>query len=410
MDQCTLYEKILGLSAPWYVRDVGLDERTQQVHILVECDSEAELTCPECGEISPRYDSRKRTWRHLDTCQFQTLVSAHVPRIRCSEHNCRTIQVPWAEDSSRYTHYFEAYVLRWLKEASIRAVSRQCNLSWNAIDGIMERAVKRGMSARGELNTRHLSVDETSFKKGREYVTIVSNAQGHVLAVEEGRSSDSLSSFYLQLSTSQIHSIRSVSMDMSRAYQKATKQHVPHAEKKIAFDHFHIAQSLTELLNETRKAELLKLEQKIRKEAHQTRYYWLKNPANLKEYHWQKLNELKGSLVNTSLFWYFKEQARGIWKGNKVRGAKSSWQEWIGLAKATGIPTLEAAAKQVEKHLGGILNAMRFQVSNALAEAINSKIRILRVKAYGYRNKERFKRAILFHFGGLPMTSTHQER
>lgn len=407
MDQCTLYEKILGLSSPWYVSEVGLDEGTHQVHILVECDSRVELACPECGKTSPRYDSRKRTWRHLDTCQFQTLVSTHVPRIQCSEHGCRTIQVPWAEDSSRYTHYFEAYVLRWLKEASIRAVSRQFNLSWNAIDRIMERAVKRGLSARGEMDIHHLSVDETSFKKGREYVTIISNAQGQVLAVEEGRSSDSLSNFYLKLSKDQLSAIQSISMDMSPAYQKATKQHVPHADKKISFDHFHIAQSLTDSLNETRKAELLRLEQNVRKEAYQTRYYWLRSSANLKEHHWKKLNELKGHFVNTTLFWYFKERARSIWKGNRVRGAKSSWIEWIGLAKATKIPALQATAKQIEKHLWGILNAMRFQVSNALAEAINSKIRILRVKAYGYRNKERFKRAILFHFGGLSMEPTH---
>ncbi|MBJ7539713.1 transposase [Marinomonas sp. C1424] len=115
---------------------------------------------------------------------------------------------------------------------------------------------------------------------------------------------------------------------------------MPHAEKKIAFDHFHIAQSLTDALNETRKAELLKLEQNLKKEAYQTRYYWLKNPANLKEHHWKKLNELKDSFVNTTLFWYFKERARSIWKGNRVRGAKSSWVEWISLAKAAKIPAL----------------------------------------------------------------------
>lgn len=113
------------------------------------------------------------------------------------------------------------------------------------------------------------------------------------------------------------------------------------------------------------------------------------------------------ALSDTALVWYFKEKARDIWKGNRVRGAKSAWQEWIGLAKASSIRPLITVAGQIEDNLWGILNAMRLQASNALAEAINSKIRLLRVRACGFRNKERFKRAILFHFGGLVMEPTH---
>jgi len=407
MDQQTLYERILGLSSPWHVTGVDLNEDHQEVTVHVSCDAGVKLPCPLCGQPSPRYDSRRRTWRHLDTCQFQTWVTADVPRVQCAQHGCRTVQVPWAEGNSRYTQLFEARVIGWLKEASIHAVGRQLKLSWSAIDGIMTRAVKRGLKTRQALSSQHIAVDETSFRKGHDYVTIISNAEGLVLAVEDGKSSESLARFYQRLTEQQKRNVRSVSMDMSPAYRKATLQYVPDARKKIAFDHFHIAQSLTDALSATRKAEMRTVDMHLRQEAHQSRFHWLRNRHTLTDIQREKLNRLTMALSDTALVWYFKEKARDIWKGNRVRGAKAAWQEWIGLAKASSIRPLITVAGQIEDNLWGILNAMRLQASNALAEAINSKIRLLRVRACGFRNKERFKRAILFHFGGLVMEPTH---
>ena len=101
-----------------------------------------------------------------------------------------TIQVPWAEGSSRYTAQFEAEVIGWLKEASVKAVARRMRLSWTAVDGIMQRAVARGLARRETEAVRRLSVDETSFRRRHRYVTVVSNPEtGHVLHVAPGRGS-----------------------------------------------------------------------------------------------------------------------------------------------------------------------------------------------------------------------------
>ncbi|SEN45826.1 transposase family protein, partial [Halomonas caseinilytica] len=83
MHQNPLYERILGLSTPWFVSHVDLDEDSGLVEVQVECEASASLCCPRCGQPSPRYDKRRRQWRHLDTCQFQTQVVANVPRVRC---------------------------------------------------------------------------------------------------------------------------------------------------------------------------------------------------------------------------------------------------------------------------------------------------------------------------------------
>ncbi|MCM2681551.1 ISL3 family transposase [Echinimonas agarilytica] len=248
VDQRTLYERILKLSSPWFVSEVQLDEQSAQIIVHIERDKSVAAQCPSCGQSAPKYDTRRRSWRHLDTCQFQTIVVADVPRVNCPHHGCLTTKVPWAEDKSRYTAMFEGYVIQWLKQASIYAVSKQMKLSWSAIDGIMARAVQRGLARRHQLDTRQLAVDEVSFKKGHDYVTVVSNHAGHVLAVTEGRSAQSLASFYQTMTHSEQAQVQSISMDMSPAYLKATREHIQQAHRKISFDHFHVVQKLNEAL------------------------------------------------------------------------------------------------------------------------------------------------------------------
>jgi len=403
LDQCTLYEHILGLSSPWLVSGVELDKSQGEVVVQVGLDHGAKLVCPRCGHACPGYDSRERRWRHLDTCQFRTQVVAQVPRVQCPEHGCLTISVPWAEQNSRYTLLFEAFVISWLRAASISAVSKQLRLSWTAIDNIMERAVRRGLANAPDRDTSRLAVDETAFRKGHDYVTIVSNDQGQVLAVEDGRSSDSLGRFYATLDESRKRSILSISMDMSPAYQKATFEHIEKAHRKIAFDHFHVAQMLTRTLDATRKADMARADHSMRKEIHRSRYTWLRHRKSLKEQQIQQIKYLSGALKDTGLVWYLKEKARDIWRGYRVKGARAAWKEWIHMARLTEVRALSSTANQIETKLFGILNAMRFRASNALAEAINGQVRALKVRSRGFRNKERFKRAILFHYGGLPM-------
>lgn len=126
-----------------------------------------------------------------------------------------TIRVPWADGSSRYTAQFEAEVIAWLKEASVKAVAGRMRLSWNAVDGIMQRAVAQGLARRKTEAVRRLSVDETSFRRRHRYVTVVSNpVTGHVLHVAPGRGKDVLTAFYEGMGEKCRAAVESVSMDM----------------------------------------------------------------------------------------------------------------------------------------------------------------------------------------------------
>ncbi len=143
MQNTSSVEKSLGLQAPWEILEDTYDDQAQRRTVTLTCTDPSSLTCPKCGKVGPFYDLRtERQWRHLDTCTYQTILVARIPRIQCSEHGVKTVRVPWADASSRYTRDFEEYVIGWAKKASLLAISRQLGIGWKGIAGIQRRAVE----------------------------------------------------------------------------------------------------------------------------------------------------------------------------------------------------------------------------------------------------------------------------
>ena len=249
-----LYARIVGIEAPWRVEDVELNLQQGEVVVRVAHDG-GPLRCPECGRPANRYDTRQRRWRHLDTCQYRTILAAEVPRVQCEHHKVKQIEVPWSESRSRFTALFEAVVIDWLQEATTAAVAQQLGLSWDEVDGVMQRAVQRGLQRREVQLPARLGVDETSFQKRHEYVTVINDLDGKVVYVADGRTKESLEKFYKQFDSEQLAQVHTVAMDMWEPYISVTTQYVPDAENKIAFDKFHIAGHLGDAVDQVRRAE-----------------------------------------------------------------------------------------------------------------------------------------------------------
>jgi transposase len=196
-----LYATILGVTLPWAVRQVALRADLQEVEVFIEHDGSTPLVCPECAREGSRHDARRRSWRHLDTCQYRTTVTAEVPRVRCPEHGVHQVRVPWAEPGARFTALFESLAIDWLREASLSAVARRLRLSWDEIDGIQRRAVRRGLARREVRLISAIGVDETSFQRRHEYVTTVCDLkEPRVLYVADRRGQGALEGFYDGLS------------------------------------------------------------------------------------------------------------------------------------------------------------------------------------------------------------------
>jgi len=313
------------------------------------------------------------------------------------------IYTPWAEQNSRFTIMFECLVIEWLKETTINAVSRRLNLSWNAVDGIMNRAVNRGLGRRKRRFVKNLAVDEVSSKKGHKYVTIISNGKGDVVDVVDDRSANSLISFYKACTKRQLDSIETVSMDMSPAYISATKQCVDDWESKICFDRFHVMKDLNKAVNEVRKIEARSVPVAFRDPLHKSRFSWLRSQETLNKHHRQQISELKSIAIKTARAWSIRQYAGTLWDYTSRGWARRAWMKWYGWAIRSRLQPIKTQATSIKKNLWGIINAIVHKKSNAGAEGINSQIKVLKVRARGFRNRARFRRSVLFHFGGLDL-------
>jgi len=397
-----LYAQILGIKSPWQVTRVDLSVPEGEVTVQVEHEEGSMSCCPTCGKESPGYDSRPRRWRHLDTCQYKTILLADVPRVKCEEHGVVTVSVPWAEPGSGFTAMFEALVIDWLKEASTLAVSRLMKLSWNAIDGIMQRAVARGLSRREETCVTQIGIDETAFRKRHDYVTIVSDQEGGtVLYVGSDRKKEGLKDWYDSLTEEQRVAIESVSMDMWPAFINATLESIPEAEEKIAFDKFHVAKYLGEAVDKVRRQEHKALMSEGYEDLKGSKYDWLYNPENMTHKQKIRFKMLRESTLKTARAWAIKELAMSLWHYVSKTWARKGWEQWLSWAVRSRLNPIKEVAKTIKEHLWGILNAIVLKVSNGPAEGINSRIKTIKVRSRGFRNKTRFANAIYFHLGGL---------
>lgn len=405
MDDRALYTTILGLNEPWVVERVEVSEEAEEVRVRLAMRRDTALECPVCKKVVPGYDqAAERRWRHLDTCQYQTVLVARIPRIECAEHGVRQIWVPWSEERSRFTALFEAMAIRLLQETSLSGLCRVMRLSWDEAEGILDRAVSRGLARRSEEEIRHVGVDETSFRRGHEYITVVSDLErDRVLWVGDDRKKATLAAFWSELPEAQRDGITEIVMDMWEPYIRATLAAVPDADSKIVIDRYHVARLLTDGVDRVRRAEQSVLRSQGDDRLTGTRYIWIKGPAKRRPSDERWIQQLSRAGLKVGRAWAIKEAASRLWNYRSRGWALKFFRHWYYWATHSQLPPIIRVAKTMKRYLTWILNYLPNRSTNAGAEAMNAKIQEVKYRARGFRNRANFRRAILFYCGRLDL-------
>ena len=405
MQDTALYQYLLGLKSPWAVSRVELNVTRQCVDVWAEHSEDAAWACPRCTKTLPLYDhAEERTWRHLDSCQFQTHLHARIPRVECGEHGVIQVTVPWAEPRSRFTLLFERFAIDVLRQCDVSGATRILRISWDEAWGVMQRAVTRGRARKSARVVRRIGVDEKAVAKGHRYLTLVCDLdEGTVEYLAEDRTQESLDGYYAGLTQEQLDGLEAVAMDMWEPYIQATRAKVPEAAAKIVFDRFHVMGHIGKAVDTVRKHEHQELMESGDETLKGSKYLWLYSRENVPERRQDEFAALMRQELKVGRAWAIKEALRRLWHYVYPASGWKFWKRWYFWATHSRLAPIRKAAETVRRHIDNILTYYQHPVTTAMSEGLNSQIQKIKSMACGFRNIENFKTAIYFRCGGLDL-------
>ena len=401
MNVIAFYQRLINPPTPWMITRVEISEGAPRVDIWLEHSPGLRFPCPRCKQVLPVYDhTAERSWRHLDTCDYETWLHARLPRVACPDHGTLQAKPPLSDPHARITHTMESRCIDVLKECSRKGAAKLTGMSWDEVDAVMHRAVERGMERRSPELPEWMGIDEKSVFAHHKYFTIVTDIkEGRVIDVIDKRTIKAVEPWFIAREE-ELAGVKGVAMDMSAGYANVVTRLAENAD--ICYDHFHVTMKVNQAVDAVRK-----LEQKAmdagdeRTHFFRSRYLFLWNEENVPVLRREEFQKLKKVAVKTSRAWAIKENFRELWRCATLEEA--FFKKWFWWATHSRLEPMRKAAHTIKKHWQGVVNAIVHKVSNACTEGLNSKIEKIKRDAYGFRSKESFRKAIMFHCGGLSM-------
>jgi transposase len=398
------YAMLLGIGSPWEVKTVELKLQEKKVEIELGWQWGSAAKCPECGcECSIHDSAPERTWRHLDTMQFITVIRARTPRANCPEHGVKTMTVPWAAPQGRFTLHFERFAVEVLLAcANVQAGCELLGIGWETAHEIMKRAVARGLERRQLDQLKHLGLDEKSFKRGHSYITLLTDLeQSRVLEVVEDRTTEAAGKLWDTLSLEQKAAVEAVAVDMWEPFIQTVREQVPDAD--VVHDKFHVSKYLNEAVDKVRRQEHKELLAQGDETLKGSRQLWLYNPQNHSAEQASEFATLKALNLKVARAWAAKELFTKFWQYQEAGWARRFFRDWFGWISRSRLKPMIAVARMLKRHLENLLTYLQHRITNAVTEGLNSKIQSIKSAARGFRNFKNYRTRILFFCGKLDL-------
>lgn len=387
------------------VHVTGYQKAQDGIDVFVELDKHS-ATCPGCGVRSARKHSQK-SLRVRDLPCFGQHVHLVLPRRR---FKCRHCEKPFTEHLSfmdfgtSFTKRYGQYLYEQCKERSFTAVAKQEGVSDTVIDKTYRIYASPYVDPKGRpKEVRVLGIDEISMRKGhRDFVCVLTDIdRKRVIEVLENRLKETLIAYLTSLSPSVHRSVKYVSIDMWEGYYQAVIEVFP-KRVKIVIDRFHVMKNLNEALTKCRREIQRGMSKEDRDELKGLRWVLVKNEANLDDEEKAKLKTMYRKCPELRTCHKLKEEFRSIFEEETNRSkAKTRLQAWKRRVKKTGLKSLDGFLSTLDNWQEWILNYFSSgKITNGVVEGINNKLKLIKRRAYGYRNTTNFRQRVLVECGG----------
>ena len=396
-----LFSVALGIQEPLYIKNIEFKSAEGELHIDIDFLRGSRFDCVECNAINqPVHDTIQKTWRHLNFFQYKCYIHMRTPRTKCPKCGERLWTPPWARKNSGFTILFEALVIALAKEMPIFQIANIVDEKDTRIWRIVRNYIDKAQASRDFSNVEKIGCDETSSRKGHNYVTIFADmSNGKVLYATEGKDATTIKKFAEEFPKHGANSaqITEATIDMSPSFISGMNEYLPKAE--VTFDKFHVIQLLNKAQDEVRR-----MEQSKNPLLKRTRYIWLKNPNNLSAKEAKSLESLRHENLKTAKVYQMKLTFQDIYRNiNEPEAAEAAIKKWLSWAIRSRLDPVKRFAKSVKAHFGGILRYFTSRLTSGTMEGINSRVQEVKRRARGFRNIHNFIAMIYLETGSVAL-------
>jgi len=348
--------------------------------------------CSACGQTGRGleiHDRRLKRWRHLDLGASRCVIECELRMLRCRDCGVRLEPVPWARAGAAHTRDFED-VVAWLAQQMAKTpITGLLRVGWDTVGRIVERVTADRLDERRLEGLVCIGVDEISYRRHHRYLTSVADHRsGAIVWCRAGRNSATLQAFFDELGPRK-DSIRAISIDMSGEYQRAIRDAIPDAQ--ICFDPFHVVRLASRATDQVRRDEW-----NAHERSHSATGRWVKGTrwSLLKAPERQTVGQLatlwEVQTENRRLYRAFllREELRLLYHLDDPRLAPAHLDAWLAWASRSRLKPFVRLARTLRAHRDGILAAIRLGLSNGRLEGLNSKIRLISHRSFGFHSAD----------------------
>jgi transposase len=387
----SIWARLLGVAGTVLGKVELTDE--QELVVSVRADRRHRGRCGVCGRRCPGYDAGdgRRRWRALDLGSTLTYLEADAPRVSCPRDGVVVVQVPWADHGARFTRSFDDQVAWLAVECSQTAVSELMRIAWRSVGSVLTRVSRRLEQGQDRLaGLQRIGIDEISWRRGQRYlIVVVDHDTSRLVWAAPGRDEATLERFFEQLGEERCKQITYVSADAASWISNVVQRRCPNAVRCL--DAYHTVAWATEALDEVRRAVWNEARRANRREQavalKGARWALWKNGDNLSPSQRSKLAWVQR--VNKPLYqaYLIKEHLRLIFQ-LPFDDAVDLLIEWLQWAFDSPLEPIVRLACRIADHLDELLNTLRHNLSNARVEGLNTRIRLIARRAFGFHSAE----------------------
>jgi transposase len=373
--------------------------------------------CGVCGRCAPGYDQGQgeREWRALDFGATVVVIRSATVRVSCPDHGVVARMVPWARHAARHTRGFEDQVAWLTTELSKAAVTELMRVGWRTVGAICQRVVAEGQAGRPDRldGLERIGVDEISYRKGQRYVTIViDHDSGRLVWAAPGHTAATLDRFFCELGPARCWRITHVSADMGRWYHQSIRRYLAHAV--VCVDPYHVVSLATQALDVVRRDVWNQARRAGDREAarwlkHHARWALWKNPEHLTPGQAMTLEEIARQNEPLYRAYLLKEHLRAVFHQQDWQVGADRLDTWITWARTSGLDSFVTIAATIAEYRDRIVATLRYRLTNARIEAVNTTIRLICRRAYGFHSAHAMIALAMLKLGGyrpsLPATA-----